>query len=104
MSTMRGKEYKAFAEGADGRRHARLCRAVYQWSGVATKEQTRAIERLEAGLTRGEWGSGADPYAVMRNVEALGVEISEEERREDGAWWPVGNPDVRLETMETGAL
>ena len=104
MSVKRGKEYEAVAKDGRGRNIRRRCRAVYQWSGVATPEQTKAIDRLKKGLIEGDWGSSNDPYAVMRGVEALGVEIGEEERHPDGTWRPVVNPDVRLETMEEGAL
>lgn len=99
---MEGKPYAATGEDAERRGVAKR-RAVYSVVGVATPEQTRAIEAVENGVADGDWG-GRDPYEVMRRAEALGVEIREDEQMPNGRWRPVENPDIRLATMQTGAV
>ena len=102
MATIRGAEYKA--TGTDSKkRNIHKRRAVYRLSGSPTREQEMAIARLEKGI-HDDWRNCSNPYSVMRGVEALGIELSEEEQREDGKWYPIDDPDIRLSMMETGAL
>ena len=101
MATIRGGEYKATGEDSK-KRNIRKRRAVYRLSGTPTPEQKKAIDRLEKGLVHDVWD--INPYSLMREVEALGIELGEEELREDGRWWPMESPDVRMTTMETGSL
>ena len=90
---MVGKEY----ETSDKKKR----RAVYMLS-VGTPEQMQAIKAVDKGFC-GDW-DGNNPFSLMRKVQALGIEIAEEEELPDGRWVMVDNPDVAMTTMQTGAL
>lgn len=97
----RGKPYEARGEDAKERNiHKR--RVCYITAGVPTPEQKKQIERIEKVVVDGEWNG--DPYRVMRNAEYMGIDFYEEELRGDGKWHRVGDPDVDISLMQTGAL
>ena len=97
----RGKEYKATGDDAK-KRGIQTRRVIYVTAGAPTPEQKKQIERIEKGVVDGEWNG--DPYHTMRNAEFMGIDFYEEELRADGKWHRVGDPDVDISLMQTGAL
>lgn len=98
---IKGSPYKAEGEDAQAR-NIRKRRAVYSTTGTATPEQRKLIDKMEKGLTTGDWSG--DPNHMMRNVEYAGIEFWEEELRADGKWHRVDDPDVPISLMQAGAL
>lgn len=96
-----GNPYPARGEDAK-ERNIRKRRAVYSTTGTATSKQRRIIDKIEKGLTNGDWSG--DPNHTMYNAECAGIEFWEEELRADGKWHRVEDLDTAISLMQTGAL
>lgn len=97
-----GKPYKAAGEDSKIR-NVKQRRAVYKTSAAPTIEQKRMMEKLEQ-LFHGEYKGSGDPYQMLRKAEYIGIELSEEELRADGKWYPIVTEDAELSLMHRGAL
>jgi hypothetical protein len=97
-----GNPYQATGEDSTARNITKR-RAVYRTSAAPTIEQDQLIEKLEK-LFHGNGTGGGDPYHLMRQAEYMGIELSEEELRGDGKWYPIITEDAELSLMHRGAL
>ena len=97
-----GKPYKATGEDSKIR-NVKQRRAVYKTSAEPSIEQKEIIKKLEK-LFHGDTMGGTNPYRLMRQAEYIGIELSEEEWRTDGKWYPIVTEDAELSLMHRGAL
>lgn len=101
MVIKKGDKYEAGGTDAE-ERGIRWRRTVYITAGEPTQSQKRLIDKMEAGLVKGDWPN--DPYNLMHQAEIMGIQFYEEEIRADGKWHRVEDPDVEISLMQTGAL
>lgn len=97
-----GKPYKSTGEDSKIR-NVKQRRAVYRTSAEPSIVQKAIIKKLEQIFHEEYEGSG-DPYHFMRHAEYNGIELSEEELRSDGKWYPIVTEDAELSLMHRGAL